>query len=307
MISWHRFAGYTSVGRQFGPSSIIWTCRCSTKETGKEITPVQTKSNLESVKRKSDLKVAESDDNVPMEPDRDNRIMVKRPFFHIDNFLPTNWVNKAITLKNNYFYPPASVVFKKDGVSRARYTICYRAEWSRLYIGWSAALTPVIAVLMAYLAYHSFTYDPTGHPDYDPYEFDTSTTAKIIFVLGSLYYVIGFNYITRMKVIRMYYSKEKQNFIIVWFNPWCPLFVRKMECKPGAAKIEKGLVKNTNINGKRFLIGPDNFSFSTYFNVLYGYQNPKDIEKILDGNESADQFFRSKKKSERSNIYHINK
>ena len=54
-----------------------------------------------------------------------------------------------------------------------------------------------------------------------------------------------------------------------------------MRCRPGEAKVVRGFFHNTEINGKKFSIAADDFSFAAYFNVLYGYSKPKDIEKFI--------------------------
>ena len=132
--------------KQLRTSYTQWICKYS---SGKEIEPVKVKTSLEQEhEKKSDLKLRELEEHLPMEPERDNRLMVKRKWSDINNFLPNNWIAYVKTKKDNYFFPPNSVVFAKDGVSRARYTICFRAEYTRLYVGWTSLLTPFIVTTL---------------------------------------------------------------------------------------------------------------------------------------------------------------
>lgn len=290
----------------FNPQS----CYFSSKSNGNDLKPVIPSSDASLERKRTESGVKLNRPSGELEP-RDNRIKVKRPFLHVDKFLPTTWVQWARTKKENYFFPPVTVIFKKDGVSRARYTVCYRAEYSRLYVGWGASMTPFIILGCIGFGIYGLLGDRSDDPDYDPYDFNQSAATSIGAILMGLYFLAAWQYIARMKLIRMYYSKDKKEFILVWFNPWCPFWIRKMSCKAGEAKLLKGvsgaLFHNTEINGKKFLIAPENFAFSAYFNVLYGYSDPKDIEKILHGNETADQHFRNKKAWDKSNIYNVYK
>lgn len=314
MITCHRIVVFSTSLRQLRPSCVQLTCGYASKPPGNELEKVQNKTKLDAKNgTKSGLKVQDAkENNEIMEPTRDNRIMVQKSIFDINNMLPNNWITWAKEKKDNYFYPPATVVFAKDGVSRARYTICYRAENSRLYIGWAAAMTPIALLGAIGIVIWTLTVDRSNDPDYDPLDFDNKFSVQMVYAMACLYHLLIWQFIVKRKVIRIYYNKDKKDFVVVWFNPWCPFWIRKLRCKAGEAKLltkSRFPFTNTEINGKRFFIGADNFSFSAYFNVLYGYENPRDIEKLIatDNNVRADNHFKAKKHSFRSNIYDIKK
>lgn len=315
MISCHRVIAPSIYLRQFRPWCIHLTCRYSSKPQGSELEKIQSQMKIDAKEdAKNDLrsKEAATESSEIMEAERDNRIIVHKSLFDINNMLPNNWVTWAKEKKDNYFYPPATVVFAKDGVSRARYTICYRAESVRLYVAWAAALTPLVVLCAIGVAVWTLVADHSNDPNYDPLEFDNTFSSHVMYVLAFIYHAAIWMYLVKRKVVRMYYNKDKKDFVIVWFNPWCPYWIRKLKCKAGEAKLlttSRLPFTNTEIQGKKFHIAPDNFSFSAYFNHLYGYENPKDIEKLIatDSNSKADKYFKEKKHSFRSNIYDIRK
>ena len=196
---------------------------------------------------------------------------------------PMSFADHVKKAYREWQYPTATWYFKKDGISRARYTLCYNSTMARRYLPWAMWASPCILGFLAWMIYFWIWGEKRER---DPYDIDQSDAH--FYAIWSFFLLIWLTFfmISKRYVIRMYYSESKNQYVGILSSPFNPLGIRRFKCKPGDAiplntNQLRNFGANCTINGTKRLVDFQNFKFNTYFNVLFGYDKPDEIIKLM--------------------------
>jgi len=85
-------------------------------------------------------------------------------------------------------------------------------------------------------------------------------------------------------LIRMYYSPEKENFVLITYRPFLTWRHKQTHCQAGQATfVEEGFPRKVfplEVNGKIFSATPRYFWSPVHFNVLLGYMKPSQAKNL---------------------------
>lgn len=166
-------------------------------------------------------------------------------------------------------------------------------------------LVSIFIFIWSYSIYNRFFRTEVRKIQNDPFDSSGLLGAKYGPVLGLLFGAVIYLICIRT-VHRIYYSETHQKFKLATLNWWFPLNSRIETVSAGQAKEYmpriKGLEKfcrtfenlfgNTIINGKKFLVIPEDFRLPGFYNLLYGHGRKRDIRKyLIELEERKNKFF----------------
>lgn len=212
-----------------------------------------------------------------------------------------------VVMYKNWQMPSASYLFRLDGMDMGQCTMVYRGDFNRRMV-WMAFMISGVAIIpssiiLTYITYLSCT---GGYEPDDEYD-ELQSVKPFMFVFATMcVFMTKLGLICSRYVIRTYYSLSKKEFTVVTHDIFRPLRVKKYICKSGeAAPVQTGnfrafFLGNVTTSHGRFAMHKEHFKLPIYYNVFFGYQKDKDIEKLGDTNANVDEQFKLRRREFKS-------
>lgn len=203
-------------------------------------------------------------------------------------------------------YEPLLVVYRKDGVSRARNVLVYKSDHNIVIPCLNVAGIFVFLASIHHV-YRNYYLTP---PKRDPEIYgDEDPVMNLIPLLGGIAWTVFVSRFITRYVTRVYYNDAKKEFTLVTYNLIAPFFTMPRVVRAGSGRvIEKDknhdpefiwnpiprVTYNCTVDGSKYLLHPEYFKYPVYFNVLFGYDDPEAITKLEDNDTTADRIFKER-------------
>ena len=200
--------------------------------------------------------------------------------------------------------------FKKDRIDPKSNVMVYKAEVNRVCTLGGIAFPMMI--IMACICVKLWLILDNSVKEFDPYDrpgFLRKYFFETLIIVSILHISLSKRYI-----LRMYFNRNKNMFIISTWRWYLPFRTHISEAKPGSAvelenlnqnALIETMFGNTRIGRKRYYLTAEHFTYPLYYNVLFGFSPPEALKEMSfgsDNTEMTEQLLRQKAKTKEQNL-----